>query len=69
MEVRVDGTAGLVRIDVWNPTRSAVGPTSRGGHGLDGVRERVRLFGGTAASGPDASGRWHLRATFPTGAP
>ncbi len=69
VEVRVDGTAGLVRIDVWNPTRSAVGPTSGGGHGLDGVRERVRLFGGTAASGPDASGRWHLRATFPTGAP
>lgn len=66
VELRVDGSAGHVRIDLWNPPgpRSAA---ARMGHGLDGVRERVRLFGGTASASPDPSGRWHLQASFPSG--
>lgn len=70
VELHVDGTGGQVRIDCWNPLRSPVAP-SRGrhaGHGLDGVQERVRLFGGTTSAGRDATDRWHLHASFPSGA-
>ena len=66
VELHVDGTGGQVRIDCWNPLRSPVAP-SRGrhaGHGLDGVQERVRLFGGTTSAGRDATDRWHLHATL-----
>ncbi|MEP6649116.1 MAG: histidine kinase [Lapillicoccus sp.] len=69
VELRVDGSAGQVRIDLWNPTRTLDLPATRGGHGLDGVRERVRLFGGTASSGLDSTGRWYLHASFPMGPP
>lgn len=69
VELRVDGSAGHVRIDLWNPPgpRPAVG--GRVGHGLHGVRERVRLFGGAASASQDDSGRWHLQASFPSGGP
>jgi signal transduction histidine kinase len=68
VELRVDGRDGQVRIDVWNPVRSPAPPPSRGGHGLDGVGERVRLFGGTTSAGPDEPHRWHLHASYPSGA-
>jgi signal transduction histidine kinase len=35
------------------------------GHGLVGMRERVRLFGGELETGPLARGGWHVRATLP----
>jgi signal transduction histidine kinase len=67
VELHVDGTGAQVRIDAWNALRSPVAP-SGGGHGLDGVEERVRLFGGTTSAGPDGTDRWHLHAAFPSGA-
>jgi signal transduction histidine kinase len=71
VEMRVDGARGHVTIDLWNPTEPLEGAARRRehghGHGLDGIRERVRLFGGTAHAGLDSSGRWHLHASFPSG--
>jgi len=69
VELRVDGSAGHVRIDLWNPSGPRTAPRSRVGHGLDGVRERVRLFGGVASSTLEPSGRWHLQVSFPCGGP
>jgi signal transduction histidine kinase len=40
-----------------------------GGHGLAGMRERVRLFGGTLEAGPGAAGGFCVRAVLPTGSP
>jgi signal transduction histidine kinase len=37
------------------------------GHGLAGMRERVRLFGGTLEAGPDPTGGFCVRAVLPTG--
>jgi signal transduction histidine kinase len=39
-------------------------PSSGGGHGLIGMRERAELFGGTLAAGPTDSG-FVIRATLP----
>lgn len=41
------------------------GATPGAGLGLLGLRERVALHGGTLESGPDADGRWVLRARIP----
>ena len=38
-----------------------------GGHGLPGMRERVRVYGGSLAAGPDGRG-WRVRAVLPLGA-
>jgi len=40
-----------------------------GGHGLAGMRERVRLFGGTIEAGPGPTGGFLVRAVLPTGSP
>ena len=41
--------------------------TSDGGHGLVGMRERVRLYGGEIETGPAEGGGWRVRATLPLG--
>ncbi len=42
-------------------TSSSSGP----GHGLVGMRERVRLYGGELEAGPAIDGGWTVRATLP----
>jgi signal transduction histidine kinase len=39
------------------------------GHGLIGMRERARLFGGSLDAGPSPTGGFHVRAVLPTGSP
>jgi signal transduction histidine kinase len=36
-----------------------------GGHGLVGMRERVRVYGGELETGPARGGGWRVRATLP----
>lgn len=43
--------------------RSSSGP----GFGLDGMRERAELLGGTCEAGPGPSGGWVVRARLPVG--
>jgi signal transduction histidine kinase len=52
LEVRDHGTGG---------TRA---PTTTG-HGLVGMRERVKLYGGELDAGPADGGGWRVRATLP----
>jgi signal transduction histidine kinase len=39
----------------------------RAGHGLDGMRERVRLLGGSLQTGPDDGGGYRVAARLPIG--
>jgi signal transduction histidine kinase len=45
---------------------TARGGTSRGGHGLLGLHERVAACGGTLAAGPGRDGGFTVRAQLPT---
>lgn len=39
-----------------------------GGHGLIGMRERAKLYGGTISIGPRSEGGFAVRLTLPTSA-
>ena len=45
--------------------RGRVRITGDGGHGLVGMRERVRVYGGELETGPARGGGWRVRATLP----
>jgi signal transduction histidine kinase len=47
----------------------ASAPLRAPGHGLDGMRERVALHGGTLRAGPAAGGGWLVEAILRTAAP
>jgi signal transduction histidine kinase len=60
--LRLDVGADRLEVEITNPS----GPARRrasGGRGLRGMRERVRLLGGTLDAGT-ADGRWRLHATI-----
>ena len=42
-------------------------PLPASGHGLEGMRERVRAFGGDVSSGPRAPHGWTVSARLPVG--
>jgi signal transduction histidine kinase len=44
---------------------TTVNGVAPGGHGLIGMRERVRLFGGSFGAGPSEDGGFLVRATLP----
>jgi signal transduction histidine kinase len=79
--VRIDYGAAEIGIQVSSPagtsaearTRSVedgVPATPGGGQGLTGMRERVRIYGGSVEAGPDDGGRFVVRVRLPTaGAP
>ncbi len=46
-------------------TRPVPKPTASSGRGLDGLRERVRLVGGSLQAGPRAAGGFEVRAVIP----
>ncbi|GAB3248005.1 histidine kinase [Arthrobacter pigmenti] len=57
-----------LRLQLTNPVNGTVAGRASGGRGLEGMRERARLAGGTAEIGMD-DGVWSLRAGLPTAEP
>jgi signal transduction histidine kinase len=53
-ELRITGVNAITR-------QSSVGT----GRGLDGIRHRAGMFGGTVHTGPDPSGAWRITLTLP----
>ncbi|MEQ4717121.1 sensor histidine kinase [Nonomuraea sp. B19D2] len=52
-------------VRVEDDGRGAAGLSSRPGHGLVGIRERVALYGGILSIGPLPGGGFEVRARFP----
>jgi signal transduction histidine kinase len=54
--------------DPATPAAETAGIRPTGGHGLIGMRERARLYGGTVTIGPRADGGFGVHLTLPTSA-
>ena len=70
--VQVTGDAACTRVEVrdYGAVTSGPGPITGvgAGRGLQGLSERVRMFGGTIDSGPAVGGGWRLSAELPVSA-
>jgi signal transduction histidine kinase len=70
-EVGLEYTAQHIRVSVVNaPAREVIWDRVRSGsgHGLIGMRERAKLYGGTITIGPLDEGGFAVRLTLPTSA-
>ena len=63
-EVTVRTSAGALHLEVRDDGRG-VAPTGGLGHGLVGVQERVKIFGGEMTASPDPAGGFVLTARLP----
>jgi signal transduction histidine kinase len=54
-----------LELEVENAAGRGNGSLAPGGHGLIGMRERVRLFGGSLSAGERAGGGYRVHATLP----
>jgi signal transduction histidine kinase len=59
-DVRVLCVNGTVEVDVHDD--GSGGPAGLGGRGLDGMRQRAAVFGGTVDAGPAQGGGWQVKA-------
>jgi len=51
------------------PGQQSGRPVNGGGHGLLGMKERVRVYGGDLDAHPGAAGGFIVRASIPLGDP
>ncbi|MFD2795554.1 sensor histidine kinase [Promicromonospora vindobonensis] len=67
VSVVVDGEDVLVEVVDEGPEAGAARsePAPSGGHGLTGIRERARLYGGSVEAGPRPDGGFAVRARLP----
>jgi signal transduction histidine kinase len=67
-DVTIGCADDAVTIDVTDDgSRRPAHPTSAGGHGLAGMRERVAIFGGELRAGPRPDGGFAVHARLPVG--
>ncbi|WP_136709817.1 histidine kinase [Agromyces sp. H66] len=66
VEVLLDHRDDAVEITIEDDAVHASGRMSGAGRGLEGLRERVALSGGTLEAGPRAGNGWRLHAVLPT---
>ena len=68
-DVRVRYGADEVQLQVCDRggAGDAANPVGGSGHGLVGMRERVRVFGGELHTGPRADGGFEVRVRIPVG--
>jgi signal transduction histidine kinase len=59
----VNARVDVLEVEAANPLGAQV-PTSGGGRGIEGMRERITVLRGQIAAGPDA-GAWRVRARIP----
>jgi signal transduction histidine kinase len=64
VRVAVRFPPGSVAVEVVDDGRGGA-PHGDGGHGLLGMQERVAVFGGRLAAGPEPAGGFAVRATLP----
>ncbi len=64
-EVRVGYGPDAVTIDVADDGTARTASGVPAGHGLVGMRQRARVFGGTTTAGPAPGGGWQVRAELP----
>ena len=64
-EVRVGYGPDAVTIDVVDDGTARTAGGVPAGHGLVGMRQRARVFGGTTTAGPAPGGGWQVRAELP----
>jgi signal transduction histidine kinase len=64
-EVTVEWREQAIALEVRDAGPGLTGDDA--GHGLVGMRERVRLYGGELETGPLPDGGWRVRATLPCG--
>lgn len=67
LTVSVGHAHGQLELEIVDQGRTGPNVTSppSGGHGLQGMRERVELLNGKLEAGPRADGGWALRASLP----
>jgi signal transduction histidine kinase len=65
--VKVERDSKELRLDVVNgpPAAPAAAKTSRPGHGIAGMRERVAILGGSISAGPNEVGGFAVSAVLP----
>jgi signal transduction histidine kinase len=63
-EITVDWAPDRIALEVRD-RGGARADVTNGGHGLVGMLERVRLYGGELETGPLPEGGWSVRATLP----
>ncbi|MDH6678655.1 signal transduction histidine kinase [Rhodococcus sp. LBL1] len=72
VRVVVDCRIDSVSVDVHDdgaPQPTRTDPSTAGGHGVTGMRERAAVYDGTVSVGPDAAGGWRVHARLPLPTP
>ncbi|GGS68859.1 two-component sensor histidine kinase [Planobispora rosea] len=63
--VDVDGREAVIEVIDDGPRHGRPPRAEHGGHGLIGMRERAKLYGGTFSAGPRPGGGFHVSARLP----
>lgn len=63
--VHLEWLPAAIGVKVSDDGRGAAAPRDGGGTGVEGMRERAMIFGGTLAAGPQAGGGFLVQASIP----